>query len=192
MDLWKRMASGDDEAVARFCDHYRSRIEFICYKRGVPRHDCPDLAQEVIAAAACQIQNGKFREESNLETWLMGILRNKIADYWRRKSRQVTCISLEVVSDGDGDCHDAAAIVESEAELPIMVHQALATLPEEHRFLLMLSALEGYTAREIAPLVGRSEGRVGALIAEAKAMFRIAIRRSEENPGSKRLNPRDE
>ena len=84
VDLWNRIIAGDEDAVELLCERYQARFEFICHRRGIPRDDCPDVALEALAAAAFQIRDGRFRQESSLETWLRRILQFKIADYWRR------------------------------------------------------------------------------------------------------------
>ncbi|MCB0655880.1 MAG: sigma-70 family RNA polymerase sigma factor [Saprospiraceae bacterium] len=45
-----------------------------------------DLVQDTFLAAAEQIE--KFRQESHPRTWLFGILRNKIADHYRKTLRE--------------------------------------------------------------------------------------------------------
>jgi len=193
VDLWNRIIAGDEDAVELLCERYQARFEFICHRRGIPRNDCPDVAQEAVAAAAVQMREGKFRQESSLETWLRRILQFKIADYWRRKGREVASVSIEACKLAEGSRGADMLLDAPDPELPIAVEEALATLPDEHRLLLLLNALEGYTTKEIAGLVGRSEGRVGALLAEAKDMFRLAIRgskRTEETRGRRRLSYR--
>src|ERR1035441_10612658 len=175
VDLWDRIVAGDDDAVELLCERYQARFEFICHRRGVPRNDCPDVALEALAAAAFQIRDGRFRQESSLETWLRRILQFKIADYWRRKGREVASVAIESCDPGG---KGADVLVDArDPELPIAVEEALAALPDEHRLLLLLNAMEGYTTKEIAGLVGRSEGRGGALLAEAKDRFRLEVGR---------------
>jgi RNA polymerase sigma-70 factor (ECF subfamily) len=50
------------------------------------RHAAEDLVQEAFLAA---IETGeRFEHQSRERTWLIGILRHKLLDYWRKQSRQ--------------------------------------------------------------------------------------------------------
>ncbi len=50
------------------------------------RHTAEELVQETFLAALTAIK--AFRAESSPRTWLVGLLRHKIADYYRRRSRE--------------------------------------------------------------------------------------------------------
>ena len=188
MELARRIAEGDEAAVELFCQKYRRRLEYLCVKRGVPFEDSRDLAQEALATAVHQMRAGLFRGETSPESWLIRILLNRVADYWRARGREGIRVPLQ-------DCVDAeeqggvvcASLPYQDPDLTLAIEETLRAIPDEHRVILLLNALEGYTTREIAKLLGRSEGRVGALLAEAKHMFRSITWNTEENLIRRRL-----
>ena len=59
-----------------------------------------DAVQETLLAAWQASSN--FKGKAGLRTWLIGILKHKIADHWRRSSREVIRSEIEV-SDHDND-----------------------------------------------------------------------------------------
>ncbi len=174
----------DDAAVVALDCKYRPRFEQIAAKNGIPITDCPDVAQEALAAAASQIRRGLFRRDSTLGTWLFTILKGKIADY-RRSHRLVP-----MPSPIESDVVDRPSLSMSHGasqELCIVVREVLGSLPPEHRLILLLNQQDGFTIDEIAMRLGRSRGRVGALLAEAKRMFRERMRPRETSRQIRRL-----
>jgi RNA polymerase sigma-70 factor (ECF subfamily) len=59
-----------------------------------------------------------------------------------------------------------------------MIHAALATLPEKERAAVVLRDLEGLTTREVARILGSSEGTVRSQICHARLKMRQYLRRS--------------
>lgn len=59
-----------------------------------------DAVQETLLAAWQSSAN--FAGKAGLRTWLIGILRHKIADHWRRSSREVTTADFDQM-DNDAD-----------------------------------------------------------------------------------------
>jgi len=188
MDLVQKIGDGDGTAVEFFCTQYRQRLEFICAKRGVPWEDCRDIAQETLIAAVDHISHGRFRGESSLETWLIRILLNKATDFLRAQERQGALVPWSAPA-GSRELapEDQVPAGCSDPYLTMVIQDTLRSIPEEHRIILLLNSLEGYTTREIARIVGRSDGRVGAMLAEAKRMFRCSLRGSEEKSELRRL-----
>jgi RNA polymerase sigma-70 factor (ECF subfamily) len=60
-----------------------------------------DLVQETFLAA---LKGGKdFQGRSSEKSWLVGILKNKICDFYRKASRETSFTDLEFYSDEEGD-----------------------------------------------------------------------------------------
>ena len=88
--LLQRIRDGDSSGWHRVIELYGPLVSFWCERRGVPKRDVPDLAQEVWAAASAGIAN--FRRERADDTfrgWLRGIAHNKAAEYWRKQDGQL-------------------------------------------------------------------------------------------------------
>lgn len=63
-----------------------------------------DAVQETLLAA---LQSAaEFKGGSALRTWLIGILKHKIADYWRRCSREAIVAEMDLVNIDDSDDDD--------------------------------------------------------------------------------------
>jgi RNA polymerase sigma-70 factor (ECF subfamily) len=60
-----------------------------------------DAVQETLLAA--WQSTAAFAGKAGLRTWLIGILKHKIVDHWRRSSREVITSEIEVSDHDDGD-----------------------------------------------------------------------------------------
>lgn len=174
------IAANSREAAERFDRLQREYLTSLCRTKGIPLAEIPDLVQDVLIAAIRSIQSGRFRGDSSLRTFLLGILRNKIADFWRRRSAGISTIGREISTGGAVALAEDVACASATPALGLMIEETLESLPEEHRLILLMSQETGYTIAEIAALIGRSPGRVGAMLAEAKRMFRRKFKRAEE------------
>jgi RNA polymerase sigma-70 factor, ECF subfamily len=184
-ELARLVEIGDEHAATVLDGKYRPRLESIARKSGVPVEDCRDLAQDVLAAAMLQIRNGAFRAESTVGTWLRGILKTKIADYWRRSQRN----PLRMVAREDSYDEPATADLvakNTDPTVQIGVRQALGRMPALHRLVLILNQFGGVTTAEIAVRLGRPQGTIGRILVEAKERFRRHLR-DEDSPPNQRL-----
>ncbi len=172
------IANGDQAA---FDSRFRPRIEALARRRGVPSHDCQDVAQEVLSTALRQLQDGKFRVESALATWLHPIMHAGVANYFRKRGR-VEAVPLEDLTPDD-----RAFIVAGNVHAAAEVNEALARLSTEDRLLLTLYHQHGWTLEEIGPLLGLRKSAVAERIKAAEERFRIALRDGGRTPDPNRL-----
>ena len=127
---------------------------------GHDRHLAEDLLQE--ACAAITKRRGPWTK-----SYLMTAIRNKFIDHGRRE-RIVAFVELDV------EIEESAI-----EELPVDdLESAVSTLRPAERELLFLSAVEDYSASEIAKLTGRPRGTVLSLIHRAKEKVRQMLRGS--------------
>lgn len=156
------------EFVARCADHVYGYVK----QRLVPHVDLVgDLVQEVFLAAWENLQT--FRGESSLRSWLLGIARHKVEDYYRRRLRD-----LQLQQEDD-------AVPPNEPESPVDLDEVLAKdqtglstreilagLPEIYRLILLWRYWEGRSLREIATQTGRTEKAIERLLARARDQFK--------------------
>jgi len=145
-----------DEALPQVYGYLLSR----CGRRALAE----DLTAETFLAAV--------RTEAEVSVpWLIGVARHKLADHWRRQSREERSLAL----------------VEPAAEPPwedcvldaVTAHDVLGRLGPHHRAALTLRYLDGLPVPEVARLLDRSLHATEALLVRARAAFR----RSYDDPG---------
>src|ERR1051326_7864890 len=129
-DLLDEIAAGVASATI-LEDRYKPRLLWFARVMGVPPDDASDLVQDVLLIAIREIRSGRFRRDSAIITWLDGILKNKIKDFWRAQNRRRSLFTplerkMAVPSSSRWD-HD------------IDVRSVLERMPGELRIILLLN-----------------------------------------------------
>lgn len=87
--LLVRVRNEDEEAWTRLVDLYTPLVCYWCRQNGLAEQDLPDVAQEIFQAVARNIE--RFRDDgpkSTFRGWLRTVTRSKVADSFRRKSKE--------------------------------------------------------------------------------------------------------
>jgi RNA polymerase sigma-70 factor (ECF subfamily) len=159
-----KLASGDEDALSEFQRRFQPRFGFIAAVRGVPAHECEDVARTAVLKGLDQIRRGIFRGKSRLSTWLEKVATGTIIDYLRAARGR---LSSEVQIR-----EDAYTACDEDQVLRVAVHEILARLTAQHRTVLVLKYVQELSAREIAARVGWSEAKVNQVLVQARAKFR--------------------
>ncbi len=132
-----------------------------------------------------QLQAHTFRGDSQVGTWMLAILKNKVTDWERscghRLARLGSVRDIESLTSAGQEPQGHTPDPEARA----VVLDVLRRLPPPWRTVLLLNQAEGLSTREIAKVLRRSEGRVGVLLWEAKQRLRDLLRK--EIPAGPRL-----
>lgn len=160
----------DRKATARFVSDYADAVYGYVKHRLASRTDrVEDVVQDVFLAALAGLAN--FRGESSLRSWLLGIAKHKVEDYYREQLRTPEALvdveAAEPVADGP--------LVDETIDrerLEARTRELLRRLPEHYSIALLWRYWEGRSVRQIAAATGRTEKSVERLLARARARFR--------------------
>lgn len=87
--LINKLAAGSEVGWQEFENVYRNLLQTVAVKQGIPSADVDDIIQLVMVGL---FNNGKFNysreRHGKFRTYLGGILRHKIADYFRKNDVQ--------------------------------------------------------------------------------------------------------
>ena len=74
----------------------------ILYRYALERVRKPDIAQDLVQETflAAVRTHERFRGGSTVRSWLCGILKHKICDYYRKRGRETSFTDLEFLNDG--------------------------------------------------------------------------------------------
>jgi RNA polymerase sigma-70 factor (ECF subfamily) len=140
-------------------------------------HAAADLTQETFLAVYQSIQN--YSGRSSETTWVIGIAKNKLYDFFRSRFRQKKWSEPLGDTDFTDDRLEDTILSYENTEL---IRKVLKLLPEQYRMLLNLKYMENLKLREIAALTGRTVKSVDGLIQRAKTAF-IKTYREYESGG---------
>jgi RNA polymerase sigma-70 factor (ECF subfamily) len=148
-------------------------------------HQGEDLAQEAFSRLFAG--RSRYRSDARFSTYLWRIALNVCRDEHRRDSRRRE-ISLEATSAVREDGRerlsaggDEPSAVVSRSEEARMIVEALDTLPDGFRAVVVLRHYEGLRFREIAEALGIPEGTVKSRMAES--LKRLARAFGHESTG---------
>ena len=131
------------------------------------------LAEEVTAEAffeAVRARNS-FAGRSDPVTWICSIARNRLIDHYRASAREERRHLRLVEADSKND-DDASW---SRLDDRDVVLASLASLRPVERTALLLRYLDGYSVRETARLIGRSEAATQSLLMRAREHVRAEV-----------------
>ena len=180
--LIRQILAGSEPALAALYNRYTDPLFAFIY------HHLPDLrpeAEEVWQETWLAALNAlpAYSGRSRFFTWLCGIARHKLADYYRRCRRTQT-----LPLDPPGEVDVLAELVD-EGPLPeeIVLRQAnrtrvvavLAMLPEDYRAALAARYADGQSVPEVARLLGKSYKATESVLTRARVAFRAALNRLE-------------
>lgn len=178
--LVKKAQLNDLHAFDELVRLYQKKVYNLCYHFTGNHDDAQDLAQEAFIRAYKAL--GSFRNEADFGTWLHRITLNVWLNIKRKNTRQT--VSLDEPYDSDNGSSIQREVAASsgdplealeEKEFRGLVRSALNTLSGEHRAVLVLREIEGYSYEEIANLLGCSLGTVKSRISRAREVLRRAM-----------------
>ncbi len=172
--LIARAAKGDEAAFSALVTQYEKMVFNLAYQYAQNREDAADISQEVFLKLWKTLPS--FRGDSSFSTWVFRITQNSALDLLRKRSGNPS-LSL-TVEDEDGEErerelvdtgteHDPAAALEAK-ERRAAVRAAIAALRADHREILVLREMRGFSYTEIAEMLGLELGTVKSRINRAR------------------------
>ena len=136
--------------------------------------DAEEAAQEAFLAAWQGL--AFFRGESSFSTWLYRLASNACVDLLRREGRHRSAAGpslndKEAAIDVADDAPSPHALAER-AELRQQIEEALSTLPEDYRQVLILREMHQQTYDEIAEILSLDLGTVKSRINRGRKRLR--------------------
>jgi RNA polymerase sigma-70 factor, ECF subfamily len=161
------IARGDRAAFERLFRAYEHRL--YRYLLGLVR--APQTAEELQGDVMLEVWKSaaRFRGQSKVSTWIFGIAHHKAMDSLRRHAPQVIDLAaLAEVPDPQRGPEEVALA----GSLMHGVREALDALSPEHRSVLELTFINGYSQAEIAGIVGCPLNTVKTRVFYAKQQLR--------------------
>jgi RNA polymerase sigma-70 factor (ECF subfamily) len=147
--------------------------------RMVGRGEADDLLQDVFLTAHRKL--GLYRGQSSLGTWLFRLATNVCLDYLRSRHARLAGLSDELDDEPAPRDTSAGPILGVLDRLDL--ERALATLPPGCRTVFVLHDVEGCEHREVAELLGISDGTSKSQLHKARLRLREALARRPAHGG---------
>lgn len=173
-ELHRRLVYGDESALAEAYGMYGGLVRAVAVRVTRSGAAAEDVAQEVFAQLWSRPYAFDARRGS-LRTWLSLLAHRRAVDWVRsearhRKDARADALALHTIPDSAPG--PAEAVVDRERSL--LLHTALAELPQPQREVVHLAYFAGRTYRQAAVELGIPEGT-------AKTRLRTALRTLAES-----------
>ncbi len=111
-----------------------------------------------------------FKNKSTFKTWLFGIAKHKISDYYKRAARSVVIgyIDEEIVAYDPKNIEDEFIAIENSD----YILKALNNINEGYRCFLIMKYIDDYSLKEISKITGRTIKSVDGILQRAKSEFK--------------------
>lgn len=175
-DLVERAKRGDGEAFEQLIRPAYDRLFATAHRILRQRDAAEDAVQDAIVRCWRDIRG--LRDPDRFEAWLYRILVNASRDHARharRALRDSGALPPGLPSAGD----DYAAVAQHDA-----LERAFLTLSADHRIVLVLAHYVGYSAPEIAVILGVPTGTVYSRLHYATRAMRAALAPTQPVPAA--------
>ena len=169
-DLLKRFrdSSSRNMAFNELVNCYQERLYWHIRRIVIDHDDADDVLQNTFIKAFKNLD--KFREDSQLFTWLYRIATNESLTFLKKKKKNVF-VSMDDVSRQLSRTLESAPELSGDA-IQLKLQRAILTLPTKQRLVFNMKYFDEMKYEEIAQVTGTS---VGAL----KASYHHAVKKIE-------------
>lgn len=166
--------TGDSAALGELFDRFHQTVyRFLSRYLGPRNPDIDDLVQatflEVMRAAP------RFRKESTVNSWIVGIAVNVARHYLRTETRRRTLLRSDELRPGSVDGTPESKTAQN--ELLQRLQQSILELPEHLRTAFVMCELEGVSGTEAARLLSVREGTLWRRLHDARKLIRKCFER---------------
>lgn len=191
-DIIQKARQGDQDAFCQLYGQYRHRLYRYAFYRLGNERDAEDAVSDCVLSAWQQI--GSLRDPKAFPAWIFRILSGCCAKLIRQQIDRRKEDPLE--PDTGAQAAGAGSFVGTRptgtqatatGDIPgtedsLLLRDALATLPEEDRNIVLLSIVAGFKSQEIASMTGLTAGSVRSRLSRNLKKLRAFLEEQMEIP----------
>ena len=171
LELAQRCQAGDAAAFEELYRRYAGRLFNLAWRMAGSSDAAEDLLQEIFLAAHRKLSG--FRGESSLGTWLYRLAVNHCLDHLRGRQAKMSRVTAPLDESEPGLASGTRVSVIARLDL----EKAIGRLPAGCRAAFLLHDVEGFEHREVAQILGISEGTSKSQVHKARMRLRAMLSR---------------
>jgi RNA polymerase sigma factor (sigma-70 family) len=153
---------GDRSFQRALYDRFSRKMLVVCLRYSKSSAEAEDILQEAFVKVFQGIKD--FRQESKLETWITRIMVNTALNAQRKKLYLFPMVDVEDTNLTEEEVSVTGMNVQDLLEM-------IQSLPQGCQVVFNMFAIEGYSHKEIADMLGISEGTSKSQYARARALL---------------------
>jgi len=166
--LVRSCAKGNPEARKALYDMYAAQMLSVCYRYAKSRDDAEEIFQQSFYYVYKNI--GQLNDYKALSGWVKRIFVNAALQHNQQKEKLYPLSNWEGEGEKLSEANAALSILETE-ELTKLIQQ----LPKGCKEVFNLYVVEGHSHKEIAEMMGITEGTSKSQLHDARKMLKAAI-----------------
>jgi RNA polymerase sigma-70 factor (ECF subfamily) len=170
MDILSEVSAGKVDAYGKIVGRYHGRLYNFIYRFVGDRETAEDIVQETFLRAFRK--RDEYRAIANFSTWLFTIAGNLAKSELRRRKRwRMISAERDEETDTGMELPDESARPDKVAESSIadvQIQNAINSLPNNYRQVILLRDVEGMSYQEISEIVDCPVGTVKSRVNRAR------------------------
>jgi RNA polymerase sigma-70 factor (ECF subfamily) len=162
----------DESAFRELVNRWEPRLYYYLRRIIEDENAVWDILQETWLAVFRNVR--KLKDPYKFPAWLYQISHNKAVSLLRKENQYI-----QITDDQMADYAQKNITIPTDKEQTELIHKLLSKLKLAHREVLTLYFLEGFSIKEMAEIIGVSEGTVKSRLYYAKNKLYEALKRSE-------------
>jgi len=171
--ILKKAQEGDQAAIEKVCSATWEPLYRFVYLKVQNREEAEDITQETYVKSLSKLYKYDFEPE-NFSGFLKTVAMNVLRDRWRKNKRWKESSYIDEIRFNETSYNDTS---ETSANR-ISVEEALNSLSEEQRNIIVLRIVKGYSVAETAQMTGKSQANVRVI--QYRALKELASILSEK------------
>lgn len=154
----RKAAQGETQSIEQICLQLWEPLYAFIYYRVQNREEAEDITQDTFVRTLTYCQRHNTQLE-NIHAFMKMVALNIIRDGWRQKQRQGKLINIEDAKPLETVAADEQKTITERMQ----VENAMNKLKPDHKAVLDLRIMKGYTVAETAKMLGKSEAAIRVL-----------------------------
>jgi RNA polymerase sigma factor (sigma-70 family) len=179
-DLIQGCIEGNRQMQKLLYKNYSSKMYGVCLRYSGNIDDANDLLQEGFIKVFKNLD--KFRGDGSFEGWIRRIFVNTSIEHFRRKVKlyNITEIQENTVEETNLNILDTLAV----KDIIILVNE----LSPGYKTVFNMHVIEGYSHKEIADILGITEGTSKSQLARAKGVLKKSLEKKTNKASNDPIN----
>jgi RNA polymerase sigma factor (sigma-70 family) len=167
-ELLKRCLLGERKAQEMLYKQFASKMLGVCMRYATDRMEAEDMLQNGFMKVFNNLEN--YRGEGSFEGWMRRIMVHCSIEYYRKHHKLMQI--ADVIEISNEPSVDPAAIANMDVnDLMCLIQQ----LSPGYRMVFNLYAIEGYAHKEIAEILGITEGASKSQLSRARTILKEQV-----------------
>lgn len=166
--LIRSCIAGERQAQNQLYEGFAPKLFVVCQRYAASRSEAQDILQEGFIRIFSHLE--QFKHEGSFEGWMRRIMVNCALQRLGSNARMAPIVSMEENLHGGVEENDAHSLL-GQKELMQLIQQ----LPPGYRVVFNLYVFEGMKHREIASLLGISEGTSKSNLSDARSILQKEV-----------------